>query len=112
MTGPLVYRQKVGFCRTDLRFSFLRERTKSHVNVRDEFSRTQNTRKYTLLDGINRIIAVFEGFVFFDSSSGFQNHQLKTTSIDTRSRVNFTPVRMSGGQQRKGRANREIKSWL
>lgn len=41
MTGPLVYRQRVRICRTDLQFSLLRERTKRHVNVREEFSRTQ-----------------------------------------------------------------------
>lgn len=40
----------------------------------------------------------------------FKNISWKTTSIDTRSCVNFTPVGMSGGEQRKGRANREIKS--
>lgn len=53
MTGPLVYRQKAGFCRRDVQFRLLRERTKRRVNLPDAFFHAHKTRKCMLLGGIN-----------------------------------------------------------
>lgn len=112
MTGPLVYRHRVRLCRTDLQFSLLRKEQRDMLMFLKNFHAHKNTLKYPLLDGINGIIAVFEDFFFFLIVLDFKNISCKTTSIDARSCVNLTPMGMSGGEQRKGRANREIKSWL